>query len=212
MHLFGRTTSINVQKVLWTIEELGITFERTDLGGTFGGLGTDAYGKMNPNRRVPTLVDGDLTLWESNSIVRYLSTTKAGGKLAGATSQDVARADMWMEWFQNNCYSHFITLFFQTVRLPKSQRDPNKRDRAVLELTKSFEVLNAHLRNQRYVAGDQFSMGDLIVGSSLYRYFTMDFNHADMPELLKYYDRLSQREAYRKTIITSYESLRPNEE
>lgn len=208
MHLFGRATSINVQKVLWTVEELGIACERTDLGGAFGGLDSADYGEMNPNRRVPTLIDGDLTLWESNAIVRYLANSYGDGVLAGANAEDIARADMWMEWFQNNCYAHFITLFHQTVRLPESQRESVKRDEATAALTASFEVLNAHLADHEFVVGDGLSMGDTIVGSSLYRYYSMDFERENLPDLAIYYDRLCQRDAYRRTIMTSYDSLR----
>ncbi|MEP5729961.1 MAG: glutathione S-transferase family protein [Sulfitobacter sp.] len=211
MHLFGRTTSVNVQKVLWTLEELQHPYDRTDLGGAFGGLGSADYVAINPNQRIPTLVDGELTLWESNVIVRYLAATYGQGRFAGATSKDVARADMWMEWFQNNCYAHFIALFYQTVRLPLSERDPQERDRAATELTNSFSILNDHLENNRFVAGDQISMGDFIVGSSLYRYFTIEFDRADLPALTQYYERLCKRAAFRKTIMTSYDSLRPKE-
>lgn len=212
MRLFGRTTSVNVQKVLWALEELGIVYERVDLGGAFGGLDTADYGAMNPNRRVPTLVDDDLTLWESNAIVRYLTKTYGNGAFAGGCAADAARADMWMEWFQNNCYTQFIALFYQTVRLPKSQRNADERDLAAAVLAKQFETLNAHLADHRFVAGDQLSMGDFIVGAPLYRYFTMEFERADLPEVAAYYERLGQREAYRKAVMTSYESLRAAEE
>lgn len=211
MQLFGRTTSVNVQKVLWTLEELGIAYERIDLGGAFGGLGTSDYVAMNPNRRVPTLVDGDLTLWESNAIVRYLANTYGQGAFSGATPADVARADMWMEWFQNNCYAHFIALFYQTVRLPKSQRSAAARDAAAAELTKSFAVLDAHLADHAFVAGQDVSMGDFIVGTSLFRYHAMTFKRADLPALARYYDRLCARPAYRKAVMTSFDSLRPKQ-
>ena len=210
MHLFGRTTSVNVQKVLWTLEELGIDYERTDLGGAFGGLESPEYVAMNPNQRVPTLIDGDLTLWESNAIVRYLAQTYGRDAFGDRMPADIARADMWMEWFQNNCYTHFIALFYQTVRLRKAERDPNKRDQATAALTDSFAILNKHLLEHEFVAGDQVSMGDFVVGSSLYRYFNMDFQRADLPAVKRYYDRLAQREAYRGTVMTSYDNLRPN--
>jgi glutathione S-transferase len=212
MRLFGRTTSVNVQKVLWTLQELGITYDQVDLGGAFGGLDTDEYGTMNPNRRVPLLVDGDLTLWESNAIVRYLANSYGGGSLAGTNRANVARADMWMEWFQNNCYAHYIALFHQTVRLPKSQRNRDERDRAIAGLLQSFGMLNTHLEDNRFVAGDDFSMGDIIVGASLFRYYAMDFDRPDLPKLASFYDRLCQRDAYRKTVMTSFDSLKSNEE
>lgn len=212
MRLFGRTTSVNVQKVLWTLEELGVAYDQVDLGGAFGGLDTDDYGTMNPNRRVPLLVDGDLTLWESNAIVRYLSNSYGGGSLAGTNPANIARADMWMEWFQNNCYAHYIALFYQTVRLPKAQRNLDERDRAATALIQSFGMLNTHLGDNRFVAGDDFSMGDIIVGTSLFRYYAMDFDRPDLPELASFYDQICQRDAYCKTVMTSFDSLKPNGE
>ncbi|CUH68057.1 Glutathione S-transferase GstB [Thalassovita gelatinovora] len=209
MRLWGRTTSVNVQKVLWTLEELGLDYDRLDAGGAFGGLDTAEYAALNPTRRVPTLLDGELVIWESNVIVRYLARAYGDGTLAGATAAETARADMWMEWFQNNPYSDFIALFYQTVRLPQSQRDPAALDRAVKGLTDHFRVLDAHLSDRPYVAGDRFSMGDITVGASLWRYYRMDFDRPALPALAEYYDRLGQRAAYRSTVMTSYDSLRP---
>lgn len=211
MRLWGRKTSVNVQKVLWALEELDLRYERLDAGGAFGGLDTPEYLAMNPTRKVPTLQDGDLVLFESNAVVRYLAQAYGGGALAGADPVAMGRADMWMEWYQNNPYSHFIALFYQLVRLPQAERDPAKRDHAIAELTGHFEYLNARLSDQAFVAGDKLSMGDIPVGAALYRYYTMDFDRPDLPALAEYYDRLGQREAYRSTVMTSYASLRPTE-
>lgn len=211
MRLWGRKTSINVQKVLWTLEELGLPYERTDAGGEFGGLDTPEYVAMNPTRRVPTLQDGDLVIWESNAVVRYLARTYGDGQLTGTTGAMAARADMWMEWFQNNVYSDFIALFYQTVRLPRSQRDPARKQQAVDALTGRFRLLEETLSDQPFVAGDRFSMADIVIGASLYRYHTMDFDRPDLPALLEYYERLAQRDTYRKTVMVSYDSLRPVE-
>lgn len=209
MRLWGRKTSVNVQKVLWALEELGLDYERLDAGGAFGGLDTSDYVAMNPMRKVPTLQDGDLVIWESNAVVRYLAQAYGDGALAGNHPADIGRADMWMEWFQNNAYADFIALFYQLVRLPRSQRDPARRDAAIAALTRQFEVLEKRLSDQPYVAGDRLSMGDIPVGSALYRYYTMEFDRPALPALAEYYDRLGQREAYRTTVMTSYASLRP---
>ncbi|GAA6200154.1 glutathione S-transferase family protein [Aquicoccus sp. SU-CL01552] len=208
MRLWGRTTSVNVQKVLWALEELGLTYDRLDAGGAFGGLDTQDYQAMNPTRKVPTLQDGDLVIWESNAVVRYLARAYGDGVLAGGSSAETGRADMWMEWFQNNPYPHFIALFYQLVRLPPADRDPAARDRAIAAVTENFAVLDARLSDQAYVAGDRFTMGDIPVGAALYRYYTMEFDRPDLPALAAYYDRLEQRRAYRETVMTSYESLR----
>ena len=79
--VWGRTNSINVQKVAWTVAEVGVAHERVDAGGAFGGLDTEAYGAMNPNRKVPTIRDGETVVWESNACVRYLAAMYGTGKL-----------------------------------------------------------------------------------------------------------------------------------
>ena len=73
LKIIGRKTSSNVQKVLWVCGELNLPFEREDLGGPFGGNDTARYRALNPNGKVPTIVDQDFVLWESNSCTRYLS-------------------------------------------------------------------------------------------------------------------------------------------
>lgn len=210
MRLWGRKTSVNVQKVLWALEELGLDYERLDAGGAFGGLDDPAYLAMNPMRKVPTLVDGDLVIWESNAVVRYLARAY-GGPLAGRDPVEAGRADMWMEWFQNNPYPQFIALFYQLVRLPRDERDAAKRDHAIKVVSENFAILDRHLSDRDFVSGNTFTMGDIPVGSALYRYYTMDFDRPNLPALAAYYDRLSQRPAYRETVMTSYDSLRAPE-
>src|SRR3712207_3006566 len=83
LRVWGRTNSINVQKVMWTVTELGLEHERIDAGGAFGGLDTAAYWALNPNRRIPTVEDdgGGVVVWESNAIVRYLAARYGAGSL-----------------------------------------------------------------------------------------------------------------------------------
>ena len=81
LKIWGRATSSNVQKVLWCCAELGIEFERIDLGGPFGGNRDPEYLTLNPNGLVPTVKDGDLVMWELNTICRYLAATHDGERL-----------------------------------------------------------------------------------------------------------------------------------
>ncbi|MEP5759007.1 MAG: glutathione S-transferase N-terminal domain-containing protein [Litoreibacter sp.] len=207
--LWGRATSINVQKVAWVVAELELPCTRIDAGGAFGGLDDPSYVALNPNKRVPTLIDGEIALWESNAIARHL--VNAYGKstpLAHKNAQAQAQADMWMEWFQNNIYANFIALFYQEVRLPPSQRDGIKRDRALDALCKSLDLFDANLDDREYILGDQLTLGDIPTGSCLYRFFTMDIQRPQFRNLERYYDNLVNRQSYRNAVMIDYSTLR----
>lgn len=208
MQVWGRATSVNVQKVLWSLEELGVKYNRHDVGGEFGGLGSEHYTAMNPSRRIPTLEDGPLILWESNVIVRYLARKDPKRQLIGSTLADDAGADVWMEWFQNNVSAAFITMFYHTYRLREENRDPQVLAQAMDKLAEGFQLLNAHLESRDFVCGAALSMGDIPVGSCLYRYFTLPIERPDLPALAAYYQRLSARPAYRSAVMIPYDSLR----
>lgn len=207
--LWGRATSVNVQKVAWVLAELDLPFDRIDAGGAFGGLDDPDYIALNPNKRVPTLIDGDLVLWESSAICRYLVDAYGSvGLLKGATASNRARADMWMEWFQNTVYANFISLFYQSVRLPPSQRDPATRDHAIDALTKALVIFDDVLADRRFINGDQLGLGDIPTGSFLYRYYTMDISRPALPHLKRYYAQLSERQPYQDHVMVDYSSLR----
>ncbi|MEO9650359.1 MAG: glutathione S-transferase N-terminal domain-containing protein [Roseobacter sp.] len=208
LRLWGRATSVNVQKVAWVVAELTLKCERIDAGGKFGGLTDPAFIQMNPNKRVPTLMDGELILWESNAICRYLAD--AYGQPNTLKSESIgerAQADMWMEWFQSNVYAHFITVFYQAVRLPPSQRNPDKKATALDALCSSLKIFDAQLAHQRFICGDHLTLGDIPTGSCLYRFFTLDINRPALPNLERYYRGLQKRQAYHDHVMIDFSSL-----
>ncbi len=208
MKLYGRKTSINVQKVRWLLGELDTAYDLEEVGGAFGGLDTAEFAALNPNRLVPVLVDGDLVLWESNAILRYLARSQSEGRFEGRSPAEVAQSDMWMEWFQNGAMPQLTTVFYHTVRLPASERDPGACAAAAQKLNDAFRLLDRQLEGQDFLLGDQLSLGDFVVGSSLYRYFTMEFERPSLPSVQAYYQRLQERDAYNDGVMVSYESLR----
>ncbi|MEM0945008.1 MAG: glutathione S-transferase N-terminal domain-containing protein, partial [Pseudomonadota bacterium] len=105
--VWGRATSSNVQVVMWAVAELGLEARRIDVGHSYGGLDTEEYGALNPNRRVPTLQDGDLTLWESQAILRYLAARYGDGAFWPADPARRAGLDMWAEWIRTTFQPHF---------------------------------------------------------------------------------------------------------
>ena len=126
--IWGRRNSVNVQKVLWAADELGLEWERIDAGGEFGGLETEAYDALNPNRRIPTIEDGETVVWESNVIVRYLARKYGAGTLWPEDPKTGAHAEMWMDWVQTTLILDMNVVFWGLVRTPPEGRD-NRAER-----------------------------------------------------------------------------------
>ena len=128
--VWGRKNSINVQKVMWCVGELRLAHERRDVGGPFGGLDTAEYGALNPNRRVPTIVDGDgTTIWEANAIVRYIAARYGSGSLWPEDTSARARADLWLDWMQTTLLPNLGPVFLGLIRTSAEERDVAKIER-----------------------------------------------------------------------------------
>jgi glutathione S-transferase len=203
LRIWGRNNSVNVQKVLWACEEMGLPYERTDAGGQFGVVNDAFYRKMNPNSRVPTIVEDDgFCLWESNAIVRYLGAKHAPGFLWPADAHQRADADRWMDWASVMFGPVFTPLFWQLIRTPAEKRDQGVIDRAIRESGESLKVLEQGLDGRQYVAGAQFTLGDIPIGALIHRWFNLEnVPRPSQPNVEGYYQRLSKRPAYRKVIM-----------
>jgi glutathione S-transferase len=198
LKIFGRKDSINVMKVLWACEELSLPFERIDVGGRFAFTNAPDYGRMNPNRRVPTIDDGGFLLWESNVIVRYLATTYGGGKLlpAGGPRWIV---EQWMDWQQTTLHPPMRTIFQQLVRTPAGQRDPQAVQAAHRELVDLWPLLDAHLGGQAFVAGNDFTAADIPLGCMAYRWYALEgIERPRWANVERWWRRLEERPGYRK--------------
>ncbi|MBN9034965.1 MAG: glutathione S-transferase family protein [Rhizobiales bacterium] len=208
--VWGRATSSNVQIVMWALAELKLACKRIDVGGSFGGTDTPEYIRMNPNRLVPTIQDGDLTLWESAAIVRYLGARYGDEQFWPQDPAKRAPIDKWAEWSKTSLAPTLLAgIFPQTVLLPQDKRDPKALAAAVERIGRLAPMLDARLAESPYLGGDRLAFGDVIVGTLLYRYFTLPFARVETPNLRAYYDRLAERPAYREHAMVSYESLRP---
>ena len=201
LKIWGRNNSINVQKVMWVVGELGLDCERVDVGGDYGGLDTNDYGAMNPNRRVPTLQDGAFTLWESNVIVRYLAAKHDPGGLWPVVPETLAIAEQWMDWQQTTLLPDMRTIFWGLVRTEPDKRDQAEIDAAIENLKSLWEKLHQHLGNRFFIAGDEFTIGDIPVGAMYHRYHALDVERAAAENLSAWYERLKQRPAYRAHVM-----------
>lgn len=200
LRLWGRPDSINVQKVLWTLAELDLAFENTHVGGPHGQLDTPQYGALNPNRRIPTLQDGDLVAWESNAIVRYVSARYGAGTLWPDDPADRARADIWMDWAATTVMPDMLTLFFNLIRNPAPVPDRAAVDRALASLGTTLGVLDRALEQAEYVAGPSFTMGDIPLGVTLRRLKHWQIELPETPGINRWLFRLQDRGAFQRHV------------
>jgi len=208
LKVWGRATSSNVQKVMWAIAEMNLSHERVDVGGAFGGLDTPAYRAMNPNGLIPVIEDGGTVLWESNAIVRYLAGKYGAGGLSPADAGARAVADQWMDWVLTTLGPAFMQIFVSVIRTPPSKQDPKAIAAAAANTGRVLGILDARLAKSAYVAGPALTMGDLPLGPTLFRYFTLEIERPSLPNLEAYYTRLTEQPNFRKHVMVSYESLR----
>ena len=199
--IYGRTNSINVQKVMWTVGELGLDHERIDAGGVFGGLDTDEYGQMNPNRRIPVLRDGDTVVWESHSCVRYLAARYGSGSLWPEDPGARSLSDRWMDWKATTLQPFLHTVFWGLVRTPADQRDDAAIARAAREIGPVWRILDNHLADSRYVAGAHLTMGDIPLGCAWWRYSNLELDRQAFPNINLWYQNLKGKEAYRRHVM-----------
>lgn len=174
IHLWGRISSLNVRKVVWAAQELGIDFQRTDAGGAFGITSTPEYQRKNPNALVPLLEDGDFVLWESNAIVRYLCAQY--GQEQGLYPADLhARfdAERWMDWQQTTFNRTSGQAFIQLVRTAPEARDAELIRQSVAATEPLLSMLDAHLRKRAYLGGEAFGMADIPMGCEMHRWWGM---------------------------------------
>jgi len=201
LDIWGRTNSINVQKVMWAVAELGLDHVRHDAGGAFGVVGTDDYARMNPNRLVPTIRDGGFVLWESHAIVRYLAAKHDSGGLWPADIAVRADSDRWMDWMANTLNEPMRPVFWGLIRTPPEQRDDAAIADGAKELAGAFSVLDAALDGRDFIAGDRLTMGDIPIGCAAYRYLALDIERPSFPNMEAWYARLTERPAFRDHVM-----------
>ena len=194
--VWGRRNSSNVQKVMWAIGELGLAHERVDVGGPFGGNREAAYLAMNPNGLIPTIQDGDLTLWESNAILRYLAAAYGIGRLRPADAKGAALCDQWMDWQVSVVAPAITPAFLGLIRTPPEQRDAAAIAASQARTSDAMTMLDARLSATRHVAGDAFTMADIPLGIMTYRYWQLVPQRPDHPHLRRWYDLIAARPAF----------------
>jgi glutathione S-transferase len=201
LKIIGRKTSSNVQKVLWICGELGLPFEREDLGGPFGGNDTPEYRALNPNGRVPTIVDDGFVLWESNSCSRYLASKHASGTLYPTDPQIRGNGERWMDWQLTTMSPTLVPVFWGLVRTKPEDRDMAAIGEARKKLSANIAIVDAHLAGSKYLSGDDFTVCDIPLGITAYRWFAMDMEREDYPNFKRWYELLCERPPFQEHVM-----------
>ena len=200
LRIWGRVNSVNVKKVLWAADELGLKYERVNAGMEHGVTKTPEYLKMNPNSLVPTIEDDGLVLWESHTIVRYLAAKHGAGSLWPADPGARADVDRWMDW-AFTLQGAMRNVFWGLIRTPPGKRDLNAIEEArkrSIELVSG--VLEKSLDGRKFVGGERFTMGDIPLGCELQRYMRVPIERPRLPNVEAYFERLRERPAYVKNV------------
>ncbi|MGO4396155.1 glutathione S-transferase family protein [Variovorax sp. M-6] len=212
LNIWGRISSINVRKVVWCAQELGLDFQRTEAGGRFGVVQTPEYLQLNPNAMVPAIDDGEgeqrVTLWESNVIVRYLCAKHSMGKFYPEELAERFSAERWMDWQQTTLNPVSGGAFKQWVRTPAAQRQPEVIAYSVHATEPLFALLDAHLATRAFMLGDAFTMADIPVGCEAHRWFGLpqtEYTRPAWPHVERWFADLRSRAGARGVLDLALE-------
>lgn len=197
LHIWGRMTSINVKKVVWTAQELGLEFQRTEAGGLHGLVKTPAYMQLNPNSLVPVIEDDGYVLWESNVVVRYLCAKHAAGTLYPLDLNDRFDAERWMDWQQTTLNPASRPGFWQLVRTPPELRNAALIAESNAAVESLMATLDAHLAQRSFMVAERFSMADIPLACEVHRWFGLPQPRQSRPHIERWYARLCARQTSR---------------
>jgi glutathione S-transferase len=193
IRLLGRATSGNVQKVIFLLEEVGLKYVREDYGRQFNNTNTDAYRKMNPNMKVPTLVDGDTVIWESNTIVRYLAALHAP-QLSGETPAERTVVERWMDWMLGALNTAYLAVF-KDVKKPAAERGADFGAQSA-DLAGQLKILESHLAGKNWVALERLTLADIALAPVIKRCLEFPIERPEMPELTRWIKAIEARPAF----------------
>jgi glutathione S-transferase len=200
--IWGRTTSSNVQKVLWLVEELKIPFKRIDAGLSFGRNKDPDFLALNPNGLVPLVQDGPLSIWESNTILRYLASRYGGEHLYPTDPALRSQVERWLDWQIGTLALAMSPLFMGLIRTPADQRDPVAIETARRKAGELWSLLDRQLSGHPYVAGQHFSIADIAFGNSIHRWYGFAIERPSLPHLEAWHRRVGERLGFQTHVNT----------
>jgi glutathione S-transferase len=204
LELLGRSSSINVRKVLWCAAELDLPFTHRELGNVAGELKAPEFLALNPNAKVPVIVDGDFTMWESNAICRFLAARAGRDDLLPSAPAERARVEQWMDWQTTDLNVSWRYAFLHLIRKSPAYPDPGAAQASVVEWNRHMAMLDAQLaKTGSYVAGDRFTVADLVLGVSTVRWKLTPIERIALPAVEAWFARVSERPAFRAQTWTA---------
>jgi glutathione S-transferase len=208
LKVWGRRNSFNVQKVMWLIGELNLPHEHIPAGGSFGQLTTPDFLTMNPHGRVPVIDDAGKIVWESHTILRYLAARFGAEQFWPNDAGERSDTERWMDWSQTSLQPAFLTdVFWGFYRMPEKQRNWAMINRGIERCSKYFQLLDRWLDGKTYMCGENLSLADFTVGTSLYRYFNLAIERPNVPNVEVWYKHLQGHSAYRKHVMIPFDDL-----
>ncbi|MHA6179783.1 glutathione S-transferase family protein [Pseudomonas mohnii] len=201
LKILGKASSINVRKVLWTCEELGLSYEREDWGSGFASTHSPEFLRLNPNAKVPVIIDENGALWESNTICRYLAGKHHHHHAELLPTEPVARArvEQWMDWQAIELNPSWSHAFMALVRKDPEFQDPHRLDVSVRDWNQKMGILEHQLvTTKAYVAGPTFTLADIVIGLSVNRWLMTPIERPDYPAIDEYFRRLAQHPGFLK--------------
>ena len=201
LKIWGRNNSMNVQKAMWAVGEVGVDYERLDAGLQFGIVDEPWFGDLNPSRTVPVLDDDGFYVWESNVIIRYLAAKYAMGRLMPADLERRAELEMWMDWQQTVVMPGLGPAFVGLVRTPEADRNHAEINAGAEVVRAALELLDKRLAGRAYILGDSFTAADIPLGCVAYRWLAMPVAHGDIANVRAWYDRLTLLPAFAEHVM-----------
>ena len=206
--LFGRQTSGNVQKVIFCLEQLSVAYIREDYGRQFGNTLTDDYRKLNPNAKMPTLIEGDLVIWESHTILRYLAAVHRP-TLGGTTPAERTMVERWMDWLLGALNTPYVAVFKDAKKAPTERAADFPAQSA--DLASQLEILDGHIAGRDWFALDRFTIADMALGTIVKRCLEFPIERPACSELKRWQAVIEARPTFAVAIGAKQSVLIPAE-
>lgn len=206
--IYGRHTSYNVQKVLWLLDEFQVSYKHIELGGKPDDTETDKFGRLNPMRKVPVLVDNDNVIWESNTILRYLSNSCGSGHWKAEDAYQRSLFERWMDWSQTIFEPAFVGVFWGYYRTPTDLHDTSAIQKSIKECIDCLAKLDDQLGDKNYLTGEKLSLADISTGIFIYRLVEIDLDIRLPKNVENWYQYLRRSKGYQQWVMSDFSSLK----